>query len=140
MYPGSSHHSDILYRTKDASDNHIDFTCHQRRKWPGWRLENKSQPFLLFVFLLPLYEISFSMLVEIWKSVVLLARHKECGPLHKLILASSSLCVTCVDFRNDRARERSSYLINFVLWVCCEKNMSCKQSVPFSKYLTLLVT
>lgn len=50
IYPRSGHHSDILYRAKDASDNHIDFTCHQRGKWPGRRLGNPSQPFPLHLF------------------------------------------------------------------------------------------
>lgn len=50
IYPGSSNHSNVLYRTKDASDNHTDFTCHQRGKWPGWRLGNPPQLFPLYLF------------------------------------------------------------------------------------------
>lgn len=73
IHPGSGHHSDILQRSKDASDNHADVARHPGGGRSGRRLDLHRSLFhrtSFLVFLLFFSEISFTMLVDALKSTV----------------------------------------------------------------------
>lgn len=103
---GSCHHSDILHRSKDASHNHTDLTCHQRGKWPGRRLANPSQPFSLLLFCLSAISLRNQFQYVGWY----LEEHCPAGTqqrftlaLNSVIVATFSSSVIHLNFRNDMA-------------------------------------
>lgn len=56
---GSSHHSELLHRAKDASDHHADVTHHQGGNGSGWRSGTPSQ--LIALLFSGLFLRSFSL-------------------------------------------------------------------------------